>query len=149
MFYWFLDRAGIYSSGKTFNDLGTFFNADDSAIQRNMIVGGIAPFHIGVEAIVGSAAFVLFLQTGFGRFLPFPVDPHDAVCPELHVRMDEYLQAVGAILQDKVGAASYDDTGLFFRKLPDDPVLQLPEQILVGGAEARKPPGVYSPASLT
>ena len=46
------------------------------------------------------------------------------------------LQAIGAFLQDKIGAASHDDAGLFFRKLPDDPVLQLPEQILVGGAEA-------------
>ena len=101
-----------------------------------MIVGGIAPLHIGIKAVVGSTAFVLLLQPGFGRFLPLPVYLHDAVCPELHVGMDKDLQAVGAVLQNKVGAASYDDAGLFFHKLPDDPVLQLPEQILVGGAEA-------------
>ena len=101
-----------------------------------MIVGGIAPVHIGVEAVVGGAALVLLLQPSFGRFLPLAVDPHDAVSPELHVRVDKDLQAVGAVLQDKIGAAPYDDAGLFFRKLPDDPVLQLPEQVLVGGAEA-------------
>ncbi len=79
---------------------------------------------------------ILLLQTGFGRFLPFPIDPHDAVSPELHVRVDKDLQAVGAVLQDKIGAASYDDAGLFFCQLPDDPVLQLPEQVLVSGTEA-------------
>ncbi len=41
LFYWLMDRAGIYGSGKTFNDLGTFFNADDPAVQCNMIVGGM------------------------------------------------------------------------------------------------------------
>ena len=41
MFYWLMDRAGIYGSGKTFDDLCTFFNADDPAVQRNMIVGGM------------------------------------------------------------------------------------------------------------
>ena len=135
MLYWFRTCIG-YSSCKAFNDLCTLFNADDPTIQCNMIVGGIAPFHIGVETVVGSAALVLLLQTGLGRFLPLPVDPHDAVSPELHVRVDKDLQAVGAVLQDKIGAASYDDAGLFFCQLPDDPVLQLPNQVLVGGAEA-------------
>ena len=100
-----------------------------------MIVGGIAPLHIGIKAVISSAALILLLQTGFGRFLPFPIDPHDAVSPELHVRVDKDLQAVGAVLQDKIGAASYDDAGLFFCQLPDDPILQLPEQVLVGGAK--------------
>ena len=135
LLYWFRTCIG-YGLRKAFNDLRTLFNTDDPAIQRNMIVGGIAPFHIGVEAVVGSAALVLLLQTGLGRFLPLPVDPHDAVSPELHVRVDKDPQAVGAVLQDKIGAASYDDAGLFFRKLPDDPVLQLPEQVLIGEAEA-------------
>lgn len=101
-----------------------------------MIVGGIAPVHIGVEAVVGGAALIFFLQPGFGRFLPLAVDPHDAVSPELHVRVDEHFQAVGSVLQDEVGAASHDDAGLFFCQFPDDPVLQLPKQVLVGGAEA-------------
>ena len=97
MLYWLRTCLG-YGLRKAFNDLGTFFNADDPAIQRNMIVGGIAPFHIGVEAVVSGAAFVLLLQSGFGRFLPLPVDPHDAVCPEFHVRVDKDLQAVDAVL---------------------------------------------------
>ena len=101
-----------------------------------MIVGGIAPFHIGIEAVVGGTALILLLQPGFGRFLPLAVDPHDAVSPEFHVRVDEHFQAVGAVLQDKIGAASHNDAGLFFCQFPDDPVLQLPEQVLVGGAEA-------------
>ena len=113
MLYWLRTCIG-YSSGKAFDDFGTFFNADDPAVQCNMIVGGIAPVHIGVEAVVGGAALVLLLQTSFGRFLPFPIDPHDAVSPELHVRVDKDLQAVGAALQDKIGAASHDDAGLFF-----------------------------------
>ena len=83
-----------------------------------MIVGGIAPVHIGVEAVVGGAALVLLLQPGFGRFLPLAVDPHDAVCPELQVGVDKDLQAVGAVLQDKIGAAPHDDAGLFFLPVP-------------------------------
>ena len=120
-----------------------------------MIVGGIAPLHIGIKAVISSAALILLFQPGFGRFLPFPIDPHDAVSPELHVRVDKDLQAVGAVLQDKIGAASYDDAGLFFCQLPDDPVLQLPEQVLVSGAKTavgegrgKEAAGVYSPASL-
>ena len=135
LLYWLRTCIG-YSSGKAFDDFGTFFNADDSAIQRNMVVGGIAPFHIGVEAVIGGTALIFFLQSGFGRFLPLPIDLHDAVSTELHVCVDIDLQAVGAVLQNKIGAASHDDAGLFFRQLPDDPVLQLPEQVLVGGAKA-------------
>ena len=135
MLYWLRTCIG-YSSGKAFDDFGTFFNADDPTIQRNMIIGGIAPVHIGIEAVVGGAALVLLLQAGFGRFLPFPIDPHDAVSPELQVRVDKDLQTVGAVLQDKIGAASHNDAGLFFCQFPDDPVLQLPKQVLVGGAEA-------------
>ena len=130
------ETAGSYNLRKAFNDLRTLFNADDPAVQRNMIVGGIAPLHIGIEAVVGGAALIFFLQPGFGRFLPLAVDPHDAVSPELHVRVDKDLQAVGAVLQDKIGAASHNDAGLFFCQFPDDPVLQLPKQVLVGGAEA-------------
>ena len=63
-----------------------------------MIVGSIAPFHIGVEAVISGTAFIFFLQPGFGRFFPFPVDPHDAVSPELQVGVDKDLQAVGLIL---------------------------------------------------
>ena len=31
-----------------------------------MIVGGIAPLHIGIKAVISSAALILLLQTGFG-----------------------------------------------------------------------------------
>ena len=36
--YW----LGKHRSDKTFNDLCAFFNADDPAVQRNMIIGGAA-----------------------------------------------------------------------------------------------------------
>ena len=36
-----MDRVGIYGSGKIFNDLGTIFAADNPAVKRNMIVGGM------------------------------------------------------------------------------------------------------------
>ena len=117
MLYWFRTCIG-YSSCKAFNDFRTLFNADDPAIQRNMIVGGIAPVHIGVEAVVGGAALVLLLQPSFGRFLPLPVDTHDAVCPELHVRVDEHLQAVFPVSQDIVAAPAHDDAGTLVGQLP-------------------------------
>ena len=71
-----------------------------------------------------------------GDFSPLAVDPHDAVCPELQVGVDKDLQAVGAVLQDKIGAAPHDDAGLFFCQFPDDSVLQLPKQVLVSETEA-------------
>ena len=39
-------------------------------------------------------------------------------------------------MQDEVGAAPHDDAGLFFCQFPDDPVLQLPKQVLVSETEA-------------
>ena len=60
------ETVGIYNLCKAFDDLCAFFNADDPAVQRNMIVGGIAPLHIGIEAVVGGAALILLLQPGFG-----------------------------------------------------------------------------------
>ena len=55
------ETVGIYNLCKAFDDFGTFFNADDPAIQRNMIVGGIAPLHIRVETVISSAALILLL----------------------------------------------------------------------------------------
>ena len=55
------ETAGSYNLRKTFNDLCAFFNADDPAIQRNMIVGSIAPLHIRVETVISSAALILLL----------------------------------------------------------------------------------------
>ena len=98
MLDWLRVCIGIYNLCKAFDDFGTFFNADDPAIQRNMIVGGIAPFHIGVEAVLVSDALVLLLQAGFGRFFPLSVDSHNTVCPEFHVGVDKDFQAVGAVL---------------------------------------------------
>ena len=60
LLYWLRTCIG-HSSGKAFDDFGTFFNADDPAIQRNMIVGGIAPLHIRVETVISSAALILLL----------------------------------------------------------------------------------------
>lgn len=49
MLYCLRDGVGIYSLCQAFNDFGTFFNSNYPAVQRDMIVGGIAPLHIGMS----------------------------------------------------------------------------------------------------
>ena len=85
--------------------------------------------------MVGGAALVLVLQTLLGGLLPLTVDLDDALGTELHIRMDEDLQAVGLVLQDVIGAAADDDAGAFFGQSGDDLILVRPENVLVGGAE--------------
>ena len=57
LLYCLRDGVGIYSLCQAFNDFGTFFNSNYPAVQRDMIVGGIAPLHIGIKAVISSAAF--------------------------------------------------------------------------------------------
>ncbi|MBM6901461.1 cytidylate kinase family protein, partial [Gemmiger formicilis] len=44
--------------------LRVFIHADAqcTAVQRQVVVLGVAPFHVGVKAVVGSTAFVLVTQ---------------------------------------------------------------------------------------
>lgn len=60
-------------------------DAEDAAVEADVVVLGVTPFHIGVKAVVGGAALVLVLQTLLGGLLPLTVDLDDALGTELHI----------------------------------------------------------------
>ena len=115
------------------NDLRTLVDPQRAAVQRQVIIPRVAPLHVGVEAVIGGAALVLIPQALLRRLLPFAVDLDNALGPERHIRMNENLQAVGLVPQDVVGTAADNDAGAFLRKLRNDLILMIPEDILVGG----------------
>ena len=117
------------------DDIHTLINPQHAAVQRQVIVLGVAPLHVGVEAVIGRAALVLIPQTFLRGLLSFTVDLHDAVGAERQIRVDKDLQAVRRVLQNIVGTAANDDARAFCGKVCDDLVLPLPQDILVGGAE--------------
>ena len=117
------------------NQRHTLVDADDAAVQRQVVVLGVAPLHVGVEAVIRRAAFILIPQALLRGLLPLTVDLHDALGAERHVRMDKDLQAGRRVLQNVVGTAANNDARAFFRESGDRIALMLPQNILVGGAE--------------
>ena len=101
-----------------------------------MIIGCIAPFHIGIEAVISGTAFVFLFQPGLRGFLAFAINAHDAVCPELHIGVDKDFQAVCPVAENVIGAAANNDARLLFGKVTDDLILQFPKIVAVGRAEA-------------
>ena len=61
------------------NDVHALVDADNAAVQRQVVVLGVAPFHIGVEAMIRHTALVLIPQTLLRGPLPLAVDLHDAL----------------------------------------------------------------------
>ena len=109
------------SMSEQFRDnIYAFVDAKHAAVQRQVVILRMTPFHIGVEAVIGGTAFVLIPQTLLRGLLPFAVHLNDALVPELHIRMDKDLQAIRLVLQNEVGTASDDYTRPFFRKLRND-----------------------------
>ena len=64
-------------------------DAQDAAVERQVVVLGVAPFHIGVEAVIRRPPLVLIPQTFLRGLLPLTVDLHDAVGAERQIRMDK------------------------------------------------------------
>ena len=108
------------------NQRHTSVDSKHAAVQRQVVILGVAPLHVGVEAVIRRPALVLIPQALLRGLLPLAVDLHDAVGAERHIRMDKDLQAVCLILQNVVRAAAHDDAGTFFGQFRDDIVLMLP-----------------------
>ena len=117
------------------DDVHALVDADNAAVQRQVVVLGMTPLHVGVEAVIRRPPLVLIPQTFLRGLLPLAVDLHDALGAERQIRMDKDLQAVRRALQNVVRATAHDDAGSFCGKVCDDLVLPLPQDILVGGAE--------------
>lgn len=116
------------------NQLRTLFNAQLSAVQRHIVRLNLPPFLAGVEAIIGASALILILQPLLRSLGPLAVLFHNALCPEGHICMNEDLQNIGTVLQDKVRTPADNDAGAFLCQIRNDIALNLPENILVGGA---------------
>lgn len=63
-----------------------------------MIILRISPFHVGIEPVICSTAFILVAQTLLRGLFPFSINLDDAPGTEIHICVDKDLQAVGLIL---------------------------------------------------
>ena len=97
-----------------------------------MVVVHVAPFEIGVELVVESAALILVAQTLFGRLLGLTVFLHNALGTLFKVGVDEHLEQIGGIFQNGVGAATHDHAVFLLSQLQNDAALDRPEIVLVG-----------------
>lgn len=116
------------------NQLRALFDAQLSAVQRHIVRLNLPPFLAGVEAIIGASALILILQPLLRSLGPLAVLFHNALCPEGHVCMNEDLQNIGTVLQDKVRTPADNDAGALLCQIRNDIALNLPENIPVGGA---------------
>lgn len=116
------------------NQLRALFDAQLSAVQRHIVRLNLAPFLAGVEAIIGASVLILILQPLLRGLSPLAVLFHNALCPEGHICMNEDLQNIGTVLQDKVRTPADNDAGALLCQIRNDIALNLPENILVGGA---------------
>lgn len=116
------------------NQLRALFDAQLFAVQRHIVRLNLAPFLAGVEAIIGASALILILQPLLRSLGPLAVLFHNALCPEGHICMNEDLQNIGTVLQDKVRTPADNDAGALLCQIRNDIALNLPENILVGGA---------------
>lgn len=116
------------------NQLRALFDAQLFAVQRHIVRLNLPPFLAGIEAIIGASALILILQPLLRGLGPLAILFHNALCPEGHICMNEDLQNIGTVLQDKVRTPADNDAGAFLCRIRNDIALNLPENIPVGGA---------------
>lgn len=102
------------------NQLRALFNAQLSAVQRHIVRLNLPPFLAGVEAIIGASALILILQPLLRSLGPLAVLFHNALCPEGHICMNEDLQNIGTVLQDKVRTPADNDAGALLCRIRND-----------------------------
>ena len=54
------------------DDVSTLVDAQNTGVQRNVVVLGLAPGTAGVVLVVDAAALIFFVQTGFGLLSDSP-----------------------------------------------------------------------------
>lgn len=107
-----------------------------TAVQSNVVVLRVSPFHICVEAVICGAAFILVAETLLRRVVAFPVFLHNTFGAEFEVGVDEGAQKIGSIPENIIGAPADDHARSLFRKIHNDLVLKLPQIIGVVPAVA-------------
>lgn len=116
------------------NQLRALFDAQLSAVQRHIVRLNLPPFLAGVKAIIVASALILNLQPLLRSLGPLAVLFHNTLCPEGHICMNEDLQNIGTVLQDKVRTPADNDAGALLCQIRNDIALNLPENVLIGGA---------------
>lgn len=125
------NRIALFStrSIKPLKNLHASLNSQRSAVQCDIVVLGVAPFHIRVESMVSRAAFILLPETLFGGSFPLPVLLHDTLRAKREIRVDEHPQAIRLVAEDVIRTPPHDHTRPFFRQIGDDLILDRPQVI--------------------
>ena len=103
------------------------------AVQSQIVVGGHTPLAVGVEAVVVAAAVVLVLDALGDGLVGGAVLLQDPLGAMLVARVDEDVEAVGAVAEDVVGATAHDDAGLLVGDVLDHLGLGLVELLVDRG----------------
>ena len=80
----------MLDSVKSLDDFHAPINAQSLAVQGEIIVLGMSPLHIRIEAVIGGTTFVLFPQPLFRGLFPLTVDIDNSLGAKVHVCVDEY-----------------------------------------------------------
>ena len=91
----------------------------------------MSPFHVCIEPVVGSPAFIFFLQALFRCFLALTIFCDDPFGPFLQAGMDKHIQAVSFVPENIIRASPNNNTGRLLSQFCDDPALNGPELILI------------------
>ena len=91
------------------NYLNASLCAERAAIKRDMVVLSHSPLGVGIILIIGLALLILVLKALFGRFLALAVMLENMLLSLLHIGVYKYLKALVVLLENIVGAATYDN----------------------------------------
>ena len=98
-------------------------NADDAAVQADIIILGNAPLAARIVLVVHLALAVFLFQAFFRHTVPLAVEADNSVGAKPGIRIDEGMKAVLPIAQYIGGTAPNDNARLFFCKVRYDVVL--------------------------
>ena len=79
------------------DDICALFNTQNTGIQADVIVLGLAPGTAGVVLVVDAAALILFVQTLLGRLVRFAVAADDALGAVANIGKDVGMESIRAI----------------------------------------------------
>lgn len=119
-------RQQSFSFEQLCDDIYALVDPQRAAVQRQVVILGVSPLHIGVEAVIGGSAFILIPQALLRGPLPLAIHFDDAFRTELHIHVDKDFQTVRLVLQNVVGTAANNDARVFFRKSGNDLILLPP-----------------------
>ena len=87
---------------KLCNNIYAPVDSKSPTVECEIVVLGVAPFHIGIEPVIGRPTLVLVLQPLLRGLLPLTIYLDDSFRTEGHICMNKDLQAVRFVFQDIV-----------------------------------------------